>query len=183
MSRRSVAAGLAVALAALGCEQGSREWFPQMKKQIAVQAFEDREGFAPPEGAVSVAGGPEPQVGRLDVAAADALVNPADRSDFRSLQNGAKQYTTFCLPCHGATGLGDGPVSATNAQRPGPFGGVFPLVGLTTSRSDGYLYNVIRLGAGGMPGFRMPAYDRIPTGDRWDIVNYVRYLDRKGGRP
>ena len=58
MSRRSVAAGLAVALAALGCEQGSREWFPQMKKQIAVQAFEDREGFAPPEGAVSVAGGP-----------------------------------------------------------------------------------------------------------------------------
>jgi mono/diheme cytochrome c family protein len=172
-----------VALAALGCEQNSQEWFPQMKKQIVVQAFEDREGFTPPEGAVSVAGGPEPRVGRLDIAAADALVNPTDPSDFRSLQNGAKQYATFCLPCHGATGMGDGPVSATHAARPGPFGGIFPLVGLTTSRSDGYLYNVIRLGSGGMPGFRMPGYDRIPPRDRWDIVNYVRHLDRRGGRP
>lgn len=183
MSRCSVAAGLAVALAALGCEQASQDWFPQMKKQLAVQAFEDRPGLAPPEGAVSVAGSPEPMIGRLDVAAADALVNPRDPLDFRSLQNGEKQYKTFCLPCHGATGLGDGPVSATNAQRPGPFGGVFPLVGLTTSRSDGYLYNVIRLGAAGTPGFRMPGYDHIPPRDRWDVVNYVRYLDRKGGRP
>lgn len=183
MSRRSAAVGLAVAVAALGCEQGSREWFPQMKKQIAVQAFEDAEGRTPPEGAVSVAGGPEPQVGRLDVAAADALVNPRDPADLRSLQNGEKQYTIFCLACHGATGMGDGPVSATNPRQPGPFGGVFPLVGLTTSRSDGYLYNVIRLGSGGTPGFRMPSYDRIPPRDRWDIVNYVRYLDRKGGRP
>jgi mono/diheme cytochrome c family protein len=112
------------------------------------------------------------------VAAADALVNPRDPADLRSLQNGEKQYTIFCLACHGATGMGDGPVSATN-PKPGPFGGVFPLVGLTTSRSDGYLYNVIRLGSGGTPGFRMPSYDRIPPRDRWDIVNYVRYLDRK----
>ena len=182
MSRRSVAAALGVLLASLGCEQGSQEWFPQMKKQLAVQPYEDRLGFTPPEGAVDVSGGPEPRIGRLDVAAADALVNPTDPRDLRSLQNGEKQYRTFCLPCHGATGLGDGPVSATHAK-PGPFGGVFPLVGLTTSRSDGYLYNVIRLGGAGTPGFRMPAYDRIPSRERWEIVNYVRYLDRKGGRP
>ena len=182
MSRRSVAAGLVLGLATLGCEQGSREWFPQMKKQLAVQAFEDRQGFTPPEGAVDVNGGPEPAIGRLDVAAADALVNPTDPTDYRSVQNGEKQYAIFCLPCHGVTGMGDGPVSATNAKRAGPFGGVFPLVGLTTSRSDGYLYNVIRIGSGGTPGFRMPSYGRIPPRDRWDIVNYVRYLDRKGGR-
>lgn len=183
MWRRSLAAGLLWLLPALGCEQGSQDWFPQMKKQLAVQPFEDRQGWLPPEGAVDVAGGPEPAVGRLDVAAADALVNPSDPRDFRSLQNGEKQYAIFCQTCHGATGMGDGPVSATNAQRAGPFGGVFPLVGLTTSRSDGYLYNVIRLGSGGTPGFRMPSYDRIPPRDRWDVVNYVRYLDRKGGRP
>jgi hypothetical protein len=29
----------------------------------------------------------------------------------------------------------------------------------------------------------MPDYKRIPSKDRWDIVNYVRYLDRKGGQP
>ena len=29
----------------------------------------------------------------------------------------------------------------------------------------------------------MPGYQRIPSDDRWDIVNYVRYLnDQKGGR-
>jgi mono/diheme cytochrome c family protein len=182
-----------VALAA--CEQNSAEWFPHMKKQIAVQAFEEvssldgRElgpaigpgALLPPEGAVPIDGG-EPLVGRLDVAAADALVNPADPQDFRSLENGERQYGIYCELCHGATGMGDGPVSATGEQL-GPFGGVFPLVGLTTSRSDGYLYTAIRLGGRGTPGFRMPAYDRIPSRDRWDIVNYVRYLDRKGGKP
>jgi hypothetical protein len=29
----------------------------------------------------------------------------------------------------------------------------------------------------------MPGYGRIPAQDRWDIVNYVRYLDQKGGQP
>ena len=29
----------------------------------------------------------------------------------------------------------------------------------------------------------MPHYKRIPRMDRWDIVNYVRFLDKKGGRP
>ena len=186
---------LVVSMGFVGCEQNSGEWFPHMKKQIAVQAFEEvvsldgRElgpdigpgALLPPEGAVPV-GGSEPRIGRLDVAAADALVNPTDPTDLRSLENGERQYAIFCGLCHGATGMGDGPVSATGEQL-GPFGGVFPLVGLTTSRSDGYLYNAIRLGGAGTPGFRMPSYHRIPSRDRWDIVNYVRYLDRKGGRP
>jgi hypothetical protein len=45
------------------------------------------------------------------------------------------------------------------------------------SRSDGYVYNLIRNGGG-----RMPSYKRIPREDRWHLVNYVRYL-QKGGRP
>jgi hypothetical protein len=27
----------------------------------------------------------------------------------------------------------------------------------------------------------MPSYQRIPSGDRWDIVNYVRYLNGQRG--
>ena len=88
----------------------------------------------------------------------------------------------YCLPCHGTTGMGDGPVSMTG-QIMGPFAGVFPLVGTTTIRSDGYIYNVIRIGNGGAPGFRMPSYHRVPPVDRWDLVNYVRYLDQKKGQP
>ena len=36
--------------------------------------------------------------------------------------------------------------------------------------------------SGGTPGYQMPAYDNIPSDDRWHIVNYVRYLQR-GGQP
>ena len=90
------------------------------------------------------------------------------------------QYETFCTTCHGATGMGDGPVSLTGSIK-GPFAGVYPLVGLVSGRTDGYLYNVIRIGSGGFPGLRMPEYSRIPEQDRWDIVNYVRFLDAKGG--
>jgi mono/diheme cytochrome c family protein len=195
LSRRERRARIGLALSVLattalpGCwEQWSETWFPQMKWQKAVQPFERvewnsrPEAFLPPEGAVPVEGA-EPRVGRLDLAAADALVNPRPRDDLRSLENGKAQYAIYCTPCHGAGGMGDGPVSNANPVRRGPFGGVFPLVGLTTGRSDGYLYNVIRIGAGGQPGFRMPSYQRVPAQDRWDIVNYVRYLDRRGGRP
>jgi mono/diheme cytochrome c family protein len=187
---RWIFAFAAFALTALpGCwEQWSETWFPQMKWQKAVQAYEatnynDRtDAFLPPDGAVPVSGG-EAHVGRMDVAALDALKNPRDKADLKSLENGKKQYTTYCQPCHGSTGMGNGPVSSAYPGRPGPFAGVFPLIGLTTGRSDGYLYNVIRVGSGGVPGFRMPSYQRVASRDRWDIVNYVRYLDSKKGMP
>jgi len=187
-ARRLFTVCLILLTTSLGCwEQWSVEWFPQMKWQKAVQpfervAFEGRDAaFLPPEGSVPVQG-LQPSVERLDIAAADALVNPRDPADFKSLANGEKIYRIYCLPCHGATGMGDGPVSMTGEVM-GPFAGVFPLVGTTTIRSDGYIYNVMRIGNGGALGFRMPAYHRIPPVNRWDIVNYVRYLDRKGGKP
>ena len=168
-----------------GCwENWAPIWFPMMKKQPSIQAFENTGvqghawGFSPPDGAVPIDGG-EPHIDRLDLAAADALQNPFAADDLRSLENGREQYTQFCSTCHGATGRAEGPVAQV-------FAGVFPLVALTTGRSDGYIYTVIRYGAGGKPGLRMPGYARIAPDDRWDIVNYVRYLDRigqQGGTP
>jgi mono/diheme cytochrome c family protein len=188
--RRKTLHGLAtcafVLVTTTGCwEQWSEDWFPQMKWQKAVQAFESTgferapTGFGPAPGAIPTTG-KDPEIGRMDVAAADALANPRDPRDFRSLENGRVQYETYCAVCHGSRGMGDGPVSLSSPKK-GPFAGVFPLVGLVTARSDGFLYNVIRIGSGGFPGFRMPSYKRIPPQDRWDIVNYVRFLDSKGG--
>jgi len=171
-----------------GCwEQWSEEWFPQMKWQKAVQAFEATghesapSGFLPADGTIPVSGKTR-AVGRMDLEGTAALVNPQDPNDFRSIENGREQYEIFCTTCHGSTGMGDGPVSLTGAIK-GPFAGVYPLVGLVSGRTDGYLYNVIRLGSGGFPGLRMPDYRRIPETDRWDIVNYVRFLDSKKGNP
>ena len=72
--------------------------------------------------------GYEPPIGRLDIAAADALVNPRDPADFKSVANGEELYRIYCLPCHGATGMGDGPVSMTG-EIMGPFAGVLPAGG------------------------------------------------------
>jgi len=186
LSRRSrdralaLAGGLALAILP-GCwEQWSEGWFPQMKWQKAVQAYERvgfrgrDEGFLPPEGAVPV--DPlDPSFERFDPKV-DTLVNPTNAADLNSLSRGRELYATYCNVCHGPSGMGDGAVSMANAKRPGPFAGIFPLV-TAMSRSDGYIYNVIRNGAG-----RMPSYRRIPEEDRWHLVNYVRYL-QKGGRP
>ena len=192
MSRRKLQHGLVatafILVTTTGCwEQWSQDWFPQMKWQKAVQAFESTNhegrlvGFAPAEGTVPISG-KTPAIGRMDLEATAALVNPRDPDDYRSIENGREQYETFCATCHGAGGRGDGPVSLAG-EKQGPFAGVYPLVGLVTARTDGYLYNVIRIGGGGFPGLRMPGYARIPEQDRWDIVNYVRFLDAKGGNP
>jgi mono/diheme cytochrome c family protein len=195
LSRRSAAIASLCALVlstSTGCwEQWSETWFPQMKWQKAVQAFErvewqgQVEGFSPPEGTVPV-GGVVPNFDRYDPAV-DGLQNPTDGS-WRSLQRGEAVYLANCSACHGMTGSGDGPVSAIRypdgdyagydprVRQGGPIQGVFPLIA-ASGRSDGYLFNIIRNGGG-----RMPNYRRIPDEDRWHLVNYVRYLQR-GGQP
>ena len=106
MSRRKLSHGIIATVFILatttGCwEQWSEDWFPQMKWQKAVQAFESVDhqgqevGFSPAEGAVPVSGIEAP-VGRMDIAATDALVNPRDPEDFRSLENGQQQYDIYC---------------------------------------------------------------------------------------
>lgn len=183
---RSLFAALALMLTtSLGCwEQWSEAWFPQMKWQKAVQAFEamdfgDRtSGFVPPEGTIPVTGGEAPVSNVID-AEADVLVNPKPRT-LASLNNGRDQYEIFCAPCHGENGLGDGPVSMMG-DRMGPIAAVLPIAGpgsIAKIRSDGHIYTTIRYGRR-----RMPGYVRIPADDRWDIVNYIRYMNGMGVQP
>jgi hypothetical protein len=50
-----------------------------------------------------------------------------------------------------------------------------PLMGASAeSKSDGYIWGIIRNGRGAMP-----SYNRIEELDRWDVVNYVRGLQGK----
>jgi hypothetical protein len=163
-----------------GCwEQWSDTWWPQMKWQLAVQAFEETgqpsapAGFLPPEGTVPVDG--VRKTSSMQPAETEALANPKPPS-LASLQNGKAQFEIFCGPCHGLTGLGDGPVAGPPFGK-GPFLGVLPIAGpvgsqITKNFSDGHLYTVISQGIR-----RMPAYRRIPPDHRWDIVNYIRYLN------
>lgn len=163
-----------------GCwEQWSVTWWPQMKWQKAVQAFEEtghpgaEGGFLPPEGTVPI--GAVKKTSDMLPADTEALPNPK-AATLTSLENGKVQFETFCGPCHGLTGLGDGPVAGPPFGK-GPFLGVLPVAGpigsqITKNFSDGHIYTVISQGIR-----RMPAYRRIPPDHRWDIVNYVRYLN------
>ena len=87
---------------------------------------------------------------------------------------GQVQFQTYCAVCHGPTGTGTGPVTAT---------GAYPrlIPSLVTPRaralSDEYIYGIIWAGRG-----LMPAYGgRVPDRDRWLIVNYVRQLQEAAG--
>jgi mono/diheme cytochrome c family protein len=168
----------------LGCwEQLSAEWFPQMKRQRAVQAFEGHtmEGagreLAPPAGTVSV-GNPHPNVGGMELMAQEALPNPVPAS-LESLENGQALFRRYCTTCHGPDGHGDGPVAGAPFGS-GPFGVVIPIGGrfsLANAFSDGHIFTTITLGRG-----RMPSYGRIPVDGRWDLINYVRTLSDREDR-
>ncbi len=184
--RRAFLLGLAALCASIGCwEQVDREWFPQMKRQLTVQAFEEvthadqGQGFSPPEGTVPVGAGSVPYLQAMSLAEQDALVNPAAFS-LESLKNGEVLFQRYCSTCHGPAGAGDGPVAGAPFGT-GPFGLVLPIGGATSvvrNLSDGHIFTTISLGRG-----RMPHYRRIPREERWDIVNYVRELNGQGLRP
>ncbi len=178
-NRQVLAVVCVLSFGTVGCEQISANWFPQMKKQPAIQAFESTEvkqfqedgtarphyaGFMPPVGAVAI--GQEAPITRLE---GETLVNPIPEAERASrFENGKAQFEIFCATCHGTTGLGDGPVAPV-------FIGVMALTGQTGVAkyfTDGHIYTTIRIG-----GPRMPSYKRIPAEDRWDIVTYIRYLD------
>jgi hypothetical protein len=169
-----------------GCwEQVSVEWFPMMKWQKAVQAFEfnpyraDGQLFTPPEGTVPVGWADVADPGSLPAAEQETLVNPRKRT-LESLKRGEKYYNINCAICHGPTGGGDGPLASPN----GPIVAVLPIgpgspmgFNLATGLTDGHIYTTISLGRG-----RMPSYRRIPPEARWDLVNYIRDLSGQGGR-
>lgn len=182
-----VACVTAFAGGSLGCwEQVSAEWWPQMKRQLAVQAYEynpyapaEGEQLLPPEGTVPV-GNPYPDVATLPIPEQEALSNP-NPSTLASLKNGEKLFARYCVACHGPEGHGDGPVAGPPFGT-GPFGLVLPVGGqysVVPGFTDGHIYTTISIGS---RNGRMPNYRRIPPEDRWDIVNYLREINGQGGR-
>ena len=183
--RRGLAVAVLVAVSgSFGCwEQVSQDWFPQMKRQLAVQAFElnpnvpGGEGLTPPEGTVAV-GNPYPDLTVLSTGEQDAMPNPVPYN-LASLKRGEEVYEQTCATCHGSDGGGNGPVAGPPFGT-GPFGLVLPIGGqmsVAKALTDGHIYATITLGRG-----RMPSYRRISPEDRWAVVHYVRDLNGQGGR-
>jgi mono/diheme cytochrome c family protein len=106
-------------------------------------------------------------------APADAknMKNPrADKkADKPALAAAKKNIDTNCQSCHGS-GKGDGPAAAA-LPPPKPADWTSAKVGKET---DGELFWKISNGRGAMPPWK-----HLPENDRWDIVNYIRTLQKK----
>ncbi len=170
---RAAAVAAAVALAAAGCDDQLKhvDTFAFMVDGPAVETYE-QQPRPHPEGAVSVDGGRRTYtLNQADTA----LTNPLEPST-ENIREGQRAWTDFCLPCHGEGGAGDGPVintSGDHPQRLPPLPTADLLSDRTRGYTDGYLYGMISNGRGLMPGYR-----RIPRETRWQLVLYVRHLQR-----
>jgi mono/diheme cytochrome c family protein len=102
-----------------------------------------------------------------DSSAAARLVNPV-RPTALNVDSAKFLYETYCTPCHGLGGKGDGLVAAKFQIPP-------DLTMLKYQRApDGYFYFVIRNGHLIMPSY----YEALKTRERWLVVNHLRTLQQ-----
>jgi len=98
-------------------------------------------------------------------AEAKAVKNPV-----KGVGNAKKNIETNCVPCHGPGGKGDGPAAAA-LPPPKPADWTSAKIAQET---DGELFWKISNGRGPMPPWK-----HLSETERWDLVNYIRTLQKK----
>ncbi len=105
-----------------------------------------------------------------DRDAADNMKNPVPATK-QSIAMGHALFMTYCFPCHGETGKGNGPVSKVFDTQPADLTSDY----VKNDLSDGWIWGTITFGSYIMPHY---SYDMNPT-ERWDVVNFVRKVLEK----
>ena len=94
----------------------------------------------------------------------------ATKNPVKGVGNAKKNIETNCVTCHGASGKGDGPAAAA---LPPPKPADWTSAKIASER-DGELFWKISNGRGAMPPWK-----HLPEKDRWEIINYIRTLQKK----
>jgi mono/diheme cytochrome c family protein len=149
---------------------------PKAKTQGVYGYFQDKEipvELKSPTGTIARGVYPYPYEGTEEITEIQAgrkLINPV-KPTMENLQQGRDIFNIYCITCHGEWGSGDGPVVG-----PDRFGAPPALyTDQAKQYSDGRIYHIITEGKGKMRGYG----DKILPDDRWEVVNYVRALQRK----
>ena len=158
------------------------------------RAFDPYENtIAPPENSVPFAAGNiTPGPGRLNTGQPEIGVMPAPfaqgdllspvvqnlpnpvPADQASLERGEVLFNRICAVCHGPAGVG----AQANIIEKWSLLIAYDLSGpVVAGFSDGHIYGIMRVGRGLMP----PYGHQISHFDRWNIVNYIRVLQRQAG--
>ena len=119
-------------------------------------------------------------------------IPPRIEVDENFLKRGQQQFNTYCYPCHGQAGYGNGPINQRALELVDGQNTIWtPALDLHTKSTDGtlrfgpelypdgQLYNTIANGIRNMPGYRT----QIEVKDRWAIVAYVRALQLSQDAP
>ncbi len=93
----------------------------------------------------------------------------------KHLAEGKVLFTTFCSPCHGVTGQGDGLVVKHGYPAPPSYStGQSSRGGAMKDLTDGKIYHTITYGVNSMGSYA----SQIAPEDRWKIVMYVHQLQK-----
>lgn len=104
-------------------------------------------------------------------ASASAVKNPLKPSAAANTE--AEQvFQQNCAICHGRTGASNGPAAGSLPEKPANFTDTE----MMKKASDGELFWKMTNGRAPMPSWQ----DRLSETQRWELVNYLRELTRKG---
>lgn len=151
---------------------------PAIKAQEYDEASPNHSGMrVPPEHTVPV--GFQPYKYGMDVESASKNnKNLLDgKLDEETLLVGQKYFVTQCAVCHGSHGEGavEAKLSVADKMALKP-----PAVTSDKIKgwTDGQIYHVITMGQGVMG----PYASHIPQKYRWQVVNYIRFLQKQAGK-
>lgn len=104
------------------------------------------------------------------IRAGRELHNPFGRDDRAALARGEQLFATFCAPCHGAGGLGNGPVVAYGVPPPPSL-----VDGRALALADGHLFHILTYGQNNMASYAT----QLSREDRWRVILYIRSLQER----
>jgi len=104
-------------------------------------------------------------------ASASEVKNPVKPSP-SGMSDAEHLFQQNCAICHGKTGASNGPAAGSLPQKPANFTDAQ----MMKKATDGELYWKMTTGRAPMPSWQ----DRLSETQRWELVNYLRELTKKG---
>lgn len=162
--------------------QPNREFLPDMVHSIPYDAFSPNPNFADgktlqtpvpgtiPRGTLPLQYAPTPEDA---LRAGQELANPFSLEEQPFVERGARMYATFCVPCHGVSGKGDGLVALRGFPPPASL-----MEEKAVGMEDGQMFHVLSFGQGNMPSYA----SQLSREDRWKTILYVRLLQQQSAQ-
>lgn len=159
-----------------GCHDVTQSWVHltyfdvrDMRRSVAIMPQKVMER-APDSSSVPIEGIERPLAGtdltpEQRTAMSDTMTDRTDAADrAASVARGRIKFMKTCVPCHGTTLAGNGPVAQFFIPPPDLLGAH------TRGLKDGWIYSYIRHG-----GAIMPSYGaQVTAAEAWDLIHFLR---------